>query len=308
MRKAIKKAGKWLGYGLLVLLGAALSAYSYAWLNVQGRLNRVYPTHTPGIPIPSDSASITRGEHLFVVHACRDCHGTKGEGSVVVEHPLAGRLVARNLTRGKGGLPADWNNGDWLRTLKHGVNREGKPLLLMPAHETTKIADEELGDIIAYCKSLPPVDKSQPSQQLGPLLVAVVGLTEPVFFPAEKMDHAVMPVARMQPEATAAYGAYLTINCTACHREDFRGGPLPGPGMPTVPNITAEGRVGRWTEEEFMRTLRTGITPEGHRLDSTQMPWTRTRDFSDTELKAVRAHLLSLPKHAEPIAIKPTEP
>jgi hypothetical protein len=26
------------------------------------------------------------------------------------------------------------------------------------------------------------------------------------------------------------------------------------------------------------------------------MPWTRTRDFSDTELRAVRAYLLSLPK------------
>jgi hypothetical protein len=45
-----------------------------------------------------------------------------------------------------------------------------------------------------------------------------------------------------------------------------------------------------------MRTLRTGITPEGHRSDSTKMPWTRTRDFSDTELRAVRAYLLSLPQ------------
>ncbi len=296
MKKQLKKAGKWLGYALLVLLGAALSAYGYAYWNVQGRLNKTYPVHTPGILISDDSAAIARGKHLFVVHACRDCHGTKAEGSIVVEHPLIGRLVARNLTRGAGGLPADWNDQDWLRTLKHGVNREGKPLLLMPAHETTKIADGDLADIIAYCKSLPPVDKRQPGQHLGPMLVAVVGLTEPVFFPAEKMDHTVLPIAQVQPQATAAYGAYLTTNCKACHGEDFRGGPLPGPGMPTVPNISRTGRVGKWTEAEFMRTLRTGVTPEGHPLDSTQMPWTRTRDFSDTELRAVRAYLLSRPE------------
>jgi mono/diheme cytochrome c family protein len=295
MRKMIKKAGKWSGYGLLVLLGVALSAYGYACWNVQGRLNKVYPTHVPGITIPGDSASITRGEHLFVVHACRDCHGRDAGGKIVAEHPLVGRLVARNLTKGKGGLPAAWNDEDWLRTLKHGVDRQGRPLLTMPAHETTKIADAELADIIAYCKSLPPVDKRQPGQRLGPMLLAVVGLTEPVFFPAEKIDHALLPVAARQPQATAAYGEYLTTNCTACHREDFRGGPPLGPGYPPVPDISPTGRVGKWTEAEFMRTLRTGITPEGHRLDSTQMPWTRTRDFSDTELRAVRAFLLSLP-------------
>jgi hypothetical protein len=61
------------------------------------------------------------------------------------------------------------------------------------------------------------------------------------------------------------------------------------PGYPAVPDITSEGRVGKWTEEQFMRTLRTGVTPDGHQIDSTKMPWTRTRDFSNTEPKAVRA-------------------
>jgi cytochrome c553 len=110
-----------------------------------------------------------------VVHACRDCHGPKAGGGVIVEHPLIGRLVARNLTRGKGRLPADWDDRDWLRTLKHGVNRKGKTLLLMPAHETSRIADQDLADIIAYCKSLPPLDERQPGQHLGPLLVATGG-------------------------------------------------------------------------------------------------------------------------------------
>jgi mono/diheme cytochrome c family protein len=296
MKKAMKRVGKWLGYGLLALLGVALAAYGYAAWNVSQRLGKTYPTHAPAIPIPGDSAAVARGAHLYVVHACRDCHTANLAGRVILDNPLVGRIVSRNLTRGVGGLPAGFNDEDWLRTLKHGVDRQGKPLLFMPADETTRIADGELADIIAYCKSRPPVDNPLPEQALGPLLQLTAGLAEPTFFPAEKVDHALLPVAPRQPAATAAYGEYLTNNCTACHQADFRGAPPLAPGYPPVPNITAEGRVGRWTEGEFVRTLRTGVTPDGHRIDSTKMPWTRTRDFSDTELRAVRAYLLSLPK------------
>ncbi len=56
-------------------------------------------------------------------------------------------------------------------------------------------------------------------------------------------------------------------------------------------------KAGKWLGYAlFLRTLRTGVRPDGRRLDSTKMPWTRTRDFSDTELRAVRAYLLSLPQ------------
>jgi mono/diheme cytochrome c family protein len=119
-----QKIGNWLGYALLALLGLALSAYGYAWWNVQGRLNQVYPTHTPGIVIPADSAAVARGAHLYVVHACRDCHGANGAGRVVLDNPLMGRLVARNLTRGKGGLPA--RRLGRRRLAAHPQNR-GKP-------------------------------------------------------------------------------------------------------------------------------------------------------------------------------------
>jgi mono/diheme cytochrome c family protein len=296
MKRTLIKIGKWLSYSLLALLLIAAATYGYAYWNTEQRLNKVYPTQTPAITITNDSAAILRGAHLYVVHACRDCHAPDLRGRVLLDNPLMGRLAARNLTRGKGGLPADFNDQDWLRTLKHGVKRDGKPLLVMPAHETTQIADQELADIIAYCKSQPPVDNQLPPEQLGPMLRAIAGLVEPTFFPAEKINHAILPIARQQPEVSAAYGKYLTIACSACHRENFRGGPPLAPGCPPVPDITAKGRVGKWTEAEFMRTLRTGVTPDGHQLDSTKMPWPRTREFSETELKAVRTFLLSLPE------------
>ena len=39
----------------------------------------------------------------------------------------------------------------------------------MPSSKFAGLSDEELGRIVAYIQSLPPVDHSQPESQLGPL-------------------------------------------------------------------------------------------------------------------------------------------
>lgn len=166
----------------------------------------------------------------------------------------------------------------------------------MPAHETTKITDKDLADIIAFCKSQSPKDyEVVKEQQVGPMLKMMAVFAGVELIPAELIDHNIKPIAEKTPEATAAYGQYLTTNCAACHRPNFQGGPPLAPGYPPVPNITSTGRVGRWSEAEFIRTLRTGITPDGHQMDNDKMPWQRTREFTDIELKATRAFLLSLP-------------
>jgi mono/diheme cytochrome c family protein len=294
--KTIKKIGKWIGYAFVSILLICLAIYGYIYWNIEQRLHKVYPTATLPVTIPTDSASIARGAHLFVVHGCKDCHGTDLKGRYMVNEALLGTVAAQNLTKGKGGLPADYSDQDWLRVLKHGVNREGKTLIIMPANETTKLADTDLAAIIAYCKSRPPQDNElEKKPSLGPVLKTFIAFNKLELLPAEYIDHALIPIAEQKAEVSAAYGAYLTTNCAACHRANFQGGPPLAPGAPQVPNITSTGRVGKWTEAEFMQTLRTGVTPDGHQIDSTKMPWPRTREFSDVELKAVREFLLSLP-------------
>ena len=49
------------------------------------------------------------------------------------------------------------------------------------------------------------------------------------------------------------------------------------------------------TEEQFISTLRTGVTPSGHELNE-NMPWQGYRMFYDDELKAIFVYLQSLPK------------
>ena len=64
---------------------------------------------------------------------------------------------------------------------------------------------------------------------------------------------------------TKEYGRYLTYVCTHCDGKNFntqtpeREGP--------VPNLTPGSEVAFWSEEEFIATLRTGVTPDGHQLN-----------------------------------------
>ena len=71
-----------------------------------------------------------------------------------------------------------------------------------------------------------------------------------------------------------------------------------------MPNITKSGNIGKWTEAEFINTLRTGKTPEGKQMDPRNMPWTMTKEFSDTEIKSVYLFLKSLPADGQELVGK----
>ena len=61
-----------------------------------------------------------------------------------------------------------------------------------------------------------------------------------------------------------------------------------------MPNLTTGGEVAFWSEEEFIATMRTGVTPGGHQLNE-YMPWKYFGQMTDDELKAVWLYLQSLP-------------
>ena len=53
-----------------------------------------------------------------------------------------------------------------------------------------------------------------------------------------------------------------------------------------------------WSEEDFIATLRTGMTPSGHQLKES-MPWKYFGQMTDDELKALWMYLQSLPSLAQ---------
>ena len=115
--------------------------------------------------------------------------------------------------------------------------------------------------------------------------------------PAESVSHEVH-VAAPERGVSVEYGEYLvnTNDCRICHGQELAGGPSPDPTAKWIsPNLTPGGELGFWTEEQFINTIRTGVTPSGHQL-SENMPWKDYRLFYDDELKAIWLYLQSLPK------------
>ena len=140
--------------------------------------------------------------------------------------------------------------------------------------------------MIAYLRSLPPVDNVLPEISVGPLGRVFYFLGFPPLG-AEHIDHEGPRPEPPIPGPTAAYGQYLSRVCTACHGDKLTGN--------FGPDLTSGGNLGSWAEDDFIRTLRTGITPDGRVLNPDDMPWARVGQATDDELKAMWLFLRSLP-------------
>src|SRR6266536_577076 len=139
---------------LLVLVVAAVAVYAIS----ESKLNRTLSVPTESVAVPTDTTSVQRGQHLAAsVATCIDCHGPTLGGKIFVDDPALGRVIAPNLTRGRGGVGATSADADFVRALRHGVDPSGKPLLVMPSDDYKHFSDADLGAIIAYVRSLPPV-------------------------------------------------------------------------------------------------------------------------------------------------------
>lgn len=278
--------------GVIVVLASGF--YTKVYFSTESRMNKVYAVTPQKISISSDSAILALGKHLVETKGCQDCHGADLGGKVFVEDAALGFLIARNLTKGKGGLPKEHNTDDWVLALKHGIRRDGKPLLFMPSHEFAHLSETDMSAMISYCLTLPSVDRALPESTIGFLGRILTDLGKLPLLPAEMIDHEKKLIPEVKVEISPAYGKYLSISCVGCHRDNMKGGEPVAPGYPVVADISSTGNPGKWTAEQFMHTLRTGETPEGKKLNPGQMPWTMTKGYTDVELKALYLYLKSI--------------
>jgi len=274
---------------IVVLLSAAIGLVVLAVLmlnrQVDARLARFYTVPATDLAVPSDAAAVERGRHLVsAVYFCELCHGDGLGGQLQFDDPLSGQIVASNLT-----ARADFSPADWDRAIRHGVNPEGRPLIEMPSNTFYFIGDSDLAAIIAYLRSLPPVDRPLPERRLG-VFYRLSVLLDPSLIPAEVIDHGGPRPPEPQPGITPEYGRYLTRACTICHRESLSGGPSAGAGL----DLTQGGNLADWTEQDFRLALRTGVRPRGAELDPKLMPWQRIGNMTDEELAAIWLYLQTL--------------
>jgi mono/diheme cytochrome c family protein len=201
----------------------------------------------------------------------------------------------------------EFTDADWIRAIRHGVRRNGQSVLFMPSQEYTGMSDDDLGALVAYLKSLPPVDNPQPASSVGPLGRALFVAGQLPLLPAEMIDHGATRRASAPSGATVENGAYIVEGCKGCHGAELAGGKIPGtpPEWPPAANITPDRAtgIGAWTEADFVRALRTGRRPDGRELRSEFMPWKNFAHFTDDELAAMWAYLRTVP--ARPHGAKP---
>lgn len=282
-----------IGVGLVVLLGLMALGAGLAIADSRSRLAERRAVHDERVAVPTDAAGLAEGRRLFLSRGCADCHGEQGEGRVVMDD-APGRLVATNLTE----LPQRFDDADYVRAIRDGIAPDGRPLVFMPSNEYHGLSDADVGALVAYLKTLPPVVSSLPTMEVRPLghLLHVAGVFPLV--PAERIDPAVPREAAPTPAPTAEYGRYLAAGCTGCHGEGLSGGPIPGapPELGIPANLTphATGLLA-WDEAEFTRAMRTGVRPDGTQLDPRKMPWRSLQHMNDVELAALYAYLRTVP-------------
>lgn len=293
----MKSIIKWFLIALGILVGVVIFGMAVLYFKGVSMANRKHDIAAEVIPIPTDAASVARGKH-FVQAICTDCHTANLSGKLFLDAPFA-KIYSANLTPGKGGAGAKFTDADWVRALRHGVDDEGRNLVAMPAQVFWNFNDQDLGDIIAYLKSLPPVDNEQPDPMVTPLgrIMVGAGLFGNAIVPANVIAHDQRPTV-VPVGVTPAYGEYLisVSGCHDCHGARLAGGKSTKPGAMDAPNLTPGGELKVWTDAQFINTIRTGVTPAGHKLNPNEMPWMHFGpNYSDDELKAIFLYLQSLP-------------
>lgn len=288
----LKKIFKWLLIIIGCLIGIAIIFYAVVYFSTQSHINKVYDVKVQTLHTPTDSASYLRGKHIAEIRGCMGCHGANlgGHEAFLPEGSPVGVLYAPNITSGKGGI--QFTDEDWLRVLRHGVDKQGKSVWFMPSQEICHISNQEMSELLCYIKQQPPVDNTLPAKDIKPLGRLLVFFDKFPLLPAEKIDHNAVYKDSVVADVSAAYGGYLTTSCKGCHGEAFKGNPPLGEGLPPIPDLTSTGEIGNWSEADFLNLFHTGKKPDGNEL-SAAMP-VKAFTYTDDELRAIYVYLHQL--------------
>lgn len=278
---------------------------------------RKFDAPYPDIHASTDPAVIERGRYLATGPAlCIECHGDPNRAAdreAGKDIPFSGgqewhfpfgTVRAPNITPDKETGIGRLTDGEIARTLRYGVGSDGRAVIpMMPFNE---LSDEDLTAVISYLRSKEPVKHELTLRELTPLgHVLQAFILKPT--PPKRE-----PKKSFPPEATAAYGEYLTntiSDCHGCHTardkrtgafigKDFAGGfEITSHSAPDKvfisPNLTPDPKTGRitdWTEDAFVARFRMGRLIPG-----SPMPWPEVGKMTDTDLRAIYKYLRSLP-------------
>lgn len=278
---------------------------------------------------------IKRGEYLANgLCACMDCHstrdwtkfsgplvpGTLGKGGERFDQSmgLPGVFYSRNIT--PSGI-SRYTDGELVRVITTGVTKEGRAMFpLMPYPYYGKMDREDIYSIVAYVRSLSPLENEVPESEAD----------FPVNFIMNTIPKEAAFTERPNVSDQVAYGAYLASagGCVECHtpaeqgriivEKSFGGGRefgFPDGSVTRSANITpdVETGIGGWTEANFIARFKlyadSAYTPPPVKPGefNTIMPWTMYKNIKEEDLAAIFAYLKTVtPISNEVVPFTPT--
>lgn len=307
---------------LVLLVVVALAAIGVSYLSLRK------PAQRPPIAerVEATPERIARGKYLaHHVSMCIDCHsehtmayalpfkpGREGVAGLIWDRNIGfpGTLAAANLTPDPDTGLGKWTDGEILRAMREGVDREGNALFpIMPYGHFRHMSDEDAKSIVAYLRTLKPQRYEKPKKSLDlPLNFVEKFVPKPIE----------SPVSAPPPTDRLAYGKYLTTiaACGECHTpKDDKGQNLPGmefaggfemhgPGIHVfTANITPHPStyMGQATKEDFIGRFRAfeGMNgenaPPAPKGRNTLMPWIAYAGMTDEDLGAIYDYLKTVP-------------
>ncbi|MCF8247867.1 MAG: c-type cytochrome [Saprospiraceae bacterium] len=302
MKKLLKILG--IVFGLLVLAIAATAA----WVGLTD--TPTYETKSLEIQLPTDSLSLVNGAKIART-VCAYCHqGESGKLDGKLFSPESegfGEIWSGNLTNHPTAGLGKYKDGEIAYLLRTGIKRDGKlagPFMFFP-----NLSDEDMADVIAFLRSDAP--EVQPADDVRSSRYSFLAKALIKFGAFQPLDYEGKPLLAPPTTDQVAFGRYLATtryDCAGCHSASFEtnnimepekspgylagGNPIADHDFNHVPsrNITPhpEQGIGKWTKEQFVASVRSGIRPDGTAL-STAMPRFVLQD--EEEIDAIWAYL-----------------
>jgi len=269
------------------------------------------PSAVPESGLAPHTANLANGRELFYAGGCASCHASPNQddktrlgGGLALKSDF-GTFYAPNISPDpRDGIGA-WSEAQFVSALKEGTSPAGEHLYpVFPYASYRRMTMDDLRDLFAYLKTLPPVAGRAPAHEPAfPFgFRRALGLWKLLF-----LDNAPFrPDARQSPAWNR--GAYLVngaAHCGECHSPRnslgavisglrFTGGPNPV-GRGWIPNITQHG-LHDWSEDDIANLLESGETPDGDHVGSSMVEVVRnTAQLSADDRAAIADYVKSLP-------------
>jgi len=249
------------------------------------------------------SELVARGKYVFGAAGGCACHTPPealglNAGGMKFEL-LFGVVYSGNITPDPETGIGRWTDAQVTDAIRRGERPDGSRLFpIHPYEYFANIADDEARALVAYLKSVRPIRSSVPARSLRiPTPTIRVG-----------------PAPKEAPRGGPERGEYLAMgaaHCADCHTprrfngsqdaaKFLAGGPGPEGSLPA--NITPhlETGIGRWTEAQIARFLRTGVKPSGHEAFSLMQVVIKGtsagyKDLTEADAAAIARYLKTVP-------------